>query len=128
MKLVERNYFNIPITGELLFNCLEANGYSIGAPFLELMERVGDKEVNLDSALRVIADLLRRLALSTFGYGQLKAVCQVGLEYLSGTHDPVLTAKGLNVMARGFLRFLPDAQEVVRGAIALFLNTKLLGL
>lgn len=127
VKLVEGNYYNIPITGELLFRCLEVEGYSIRGPFLMLMERVGAKEVNLDSALRVIADLLRRLALSTFAFAQLRPVCQVGLEYLSSGHDPVLAAKGLNALASGFLRFLPDAQDEVRRAIKLFLNTKLLG-
>lgn len=84
MLIIQWRHQFVPVSADLLSHALKSTGFQVNATVVTVLERLSGDHSDTDSAARVIAGLLRAVALSPAA-GQLKAVAASAFErYLEG--------------------------------------------
>ena len=124
-QLIALHYSFIPLNAALLHDALRRNAYVINDDVATILDLLRDPNMVTESAVRVIAQLVRELALSPVGAGSIRAITLASLENLSANR-PVLQL--VTMFLRDtmlLLKLLPQAQETVKEAVHTFLASKL---
>ena len=85
IKLIDLNHHFIPVSAELVYQCLVAEGHHLGSRSTKVLERLVNSSVETGAA--VFASLIRRLSTSVVGSGTIVAVVRYVLAALEGL-DP----------------------------------------
>lgn len=114
----------VPISTGLVLDAIARAGYQVDATVLRIFKGLSDPIVTQESALRVVAAVLRLLALNPVGQGALGAVTMVALDALTGGREARPVATRLHELVGSALAYLPIQRAAVEDRMDAFLRAR----
>jgi hypothetical protein len=119
-RLFTLGHVALPVNPALILFALADAGYQVDSTVRCLLDRLADPTITLESAVAVVVQLLRELALTPLAGGALPAVTTMALERLSAHRDLDQTVTLFRKMARVAFKLLPFSYRVVEEKTELF--------